>query len=164
MIIKAFPALGLMSQWTEMPKGPKTGSYAEETVKSRAEPLVREKGGAEVGVMVGMTTTREEKQSGGGDPSHEPSDEAVNPISQGPRMNPLMTPETYIIGPRLNPKSLYQRAYKVRAVADFHLLSLRCQHQQLRRRMLHLQLIDDGRRVISHKQLVQMVDHHLVHA
>ena len=54
--------------------------------------------------------------------------------------------------------------HHVGAVADLLLLRLRRQDQQLGGRVLHLQLGGDRGRVAGDKQLLQVVDHHLVHA
>ncbi len=54
--------------------------------------------------------------------------------------------------------------YHVCAVADFLLLRLRRHDEQLGSGVLHLQLLGDGGRVIGHKQLLEVIDHHLVHA
>ena len=53
---------------------------------------------------------------------------------------------------------------EVGAVTDLRLLHLRRHHEQLRCRVLHLQLLDDGRGVVGDEELLKMVDHHLVHA
>ena len=52
---------------------------------------------------------------------------------------------------------------EVRAVSDLRLEHLRRHHQQLRRWVLHLELGHDRGRVIRDEELLQMVDHHLVH-
>mmetsp|Transcript_25775 Transcript_25775/g.63408 ORF Transcript_25775/g.63408 Transcript_25775/m.63408 type:complete len:528 (-) Transcript_25775:116-1699(-) len=54
--------------------------------------------------------------------------------------------------------------HEVGAVADLLLLRLRRHHQQLSGGVRHLQLAHDHRRIRRHEQLVQVVDHHLVHA
>lgn len=55
-------------------------------------------------------------------------------------------------------------SHQVGAVADLCRLRLCRHHQQLRRRMVHLELRDDGGRVAGDEQLLEVVDDHLVHA
>ena len=53
---------------------------------------------------------------------------------------------------------------EVRPVADLRVLHLAGEDDQLRGGVLHVQLAHDGRGVARHEVLLQMVDHHLVHA
>ena len=54
--------------------------------------------------------------------------------------------------------------HQVGAVARLGLLQLRCHHHQAGRRVVHVQLFHDGRRVSGHEQLLEVVYHHLVQA
>jgi hypothetical protein len=53
---------------------------------------------------------------------------------------------------------------EVGPVAGLGLLHFGGEHEHLGGRVLDLELLHDGRRVVRDEQLLEMVDHHLVHA
>lgn len=55
-------------------------------------------------------------------------------------------------------------SYQVGAVADFYFLCFGGHDQQFCSWVVHLQFVYNSRRITGYKQLLQMVDHHLVHA
>mmetsp|Transcript_29000 Transcript_29000/g.85014 ORF Transcript_29000/g.85014 Transcript_29000/m.85014 type:complete len:566 (-) Transcript_29000:99-1796(-) len=54
--------------------------------------------------------------------------------------------------------------HEIGAVAHLLLLHLGGEHEQPRRRVLHLELLENRRRVRCDKEFLEVVDHHLVHA